>query len=79
MVLKWHTVYCDKDGCFINGRFTEEKDFTDIEVVPERFIFPGNQSVNLKQYNGSVYKPQVLNSISLPESLHIQLPQTTDQ
>jgi hypothetical protein len=61
VVLKWHTVYCDKDGCFINGRFTEEKDFIDIEVVPERFIFPGNQSVTLKQYNGSVYKPQVLN------------------
>lgn len=61
VVLKYHTVYCDKDGCFVNGRFTEEKDFTDIEAIPELFIFPGNQSVTLKQYNGSVYKPQVLN------------------
>lgn len=61
VILKYHTIYCDDKGCFINGRFTKTAIFYDSEVSPERFMFPGNQLVTLKIYNGSVYKPQVLN------------------
>jgi hypothetical protein len=35
-VIKWHTVYCDKNGCFINGRFTQTEYFYDSEPIPLR-------------------------------------------
>jgi hypothetical protein len=34
VVLKYHTVYCDDKGCFVNGRFKEEAIFQDIEPIP---------------------------------------------
>jgi hypothetical protein len=35
-VIKWHTVYCDDKGCFINGRFTQTENFYDSEPIPLR-------------------------------------------
>jgi len=34
VVLKWHTIACDKQGCYVNGRFTETATFQDIENIP---------------------------------------------
>lgn len=36
-VLKWHTEACDKKGCFVNGRFSEDHDFNTIVPSPEIF------------------------------------------
>jgi hypothetical protein len=58
--MKWTEIYCTKDGCQ-DHHYTEYADFYDSENEPKRFIFPGNQSVTLRIYNGSVYKPKVLN------------------
>lgn len=58
--LYWHDVSCSKSGCVNIYHYTDAA-FQDSEVPPKRFDFPGNQSVTLKIYNGSVYKPQVLN------------------
>lgn len=60
VVMEWHKVFCDKNGCW-TVRYTDKATFQDTEVSPKRFDFPGNQSVTLKIYNGSVYKPRVLN------------------
>jgi hypothetical protein len=58
--MKYLEIYCTQDGCQTH-HLTEQADFYDSELAPERFIMPGAQDVNIKQYNGSVYKPQVLN------------------
>ncbi len=34
VVLKYHTIYCDDRGCYVNGRFKEEAIFQDIEPIP---------------------------------------------
>jgi hypothetical protein len=34
VVMKWHTIFCDKHGCFVNGRFTDRATFNDIESIP---------------------------------------------
>ena len=60
VVMKWSKVFCDKDGCWTVS-YTNSASFHDSEISPRRFNFPGNQSVTLRIYNGSVYKPQVLN------------------
>src|SRR5450759_1761212 len=33
-VMKYHTIYCDDNGCFVNGRFTETVTFQDNETIP---------------------------------------------
>ena len=33
-VMKYHTIYCDDNGCFVNGRFIETASFQDIETIP---------------------------------------------
>ena len=60
VIMKWHKVFCDDNGCWTVS-YKNSATFQDSEVSPKRFDFPGNQSVTLKIYNGSVYKPQVLN------------------
>ncbi len=60
MKMTWYELVCTKNGCSC-VKHIEYASFQDSEVSPKIFIFPGNQSVFLKQYNGSVYKPQVLN------------------
>jgi hypothetical protein len=60
VIMKWHKVFCDKSGCWTVS-YKDSATFQDSEISPKRFDFPGNQSVTLKSYNGSVYKPQVLN------------------
>jgi hypothetical protein len=51
-VLKWDTVSCDDDGCLISGRFTETHDWTDTELPPIQFKFPGPQNMTIEQYPG---------------------------
>lgn len=60
VILRWHTIYCDDKGCFINGRFTDTAVFQDTETIPQQFVMPGNQSVLLKHYTGEPYHPNVL-------------------
>lgn len=59
VVLKWHTMFCDSAGCFVNGRFEETEVFDDIAPIPARFVGPSN-GVVLTKYNGSLYAPAVL-------------------
>lgn len=65
VTLFWHYYYscnCNKDGCSTCRKdVIEHATFYDYEPIPERFISPGNQPVLLKQYNGSIFKPKVLN------------------
>ncbi len=52
-------LYYYYDGIMYYDNIT--KVFYDYEPLPERFISPGNQQVLLKQYNGTIFKPKVLN------------------
>lgn len=54
VILRWHTESCDKNGCWISGRFTEEKDFKDSEVIPEQFNKVLNPIVNIIEYNNTI-------------------------
>lgn len=54
VVLKWHTIYCDDKGCFINGRFTNTAVFQDIEVIPEQFDNILDPRINITEYNNSI-------------------------
>jgi hypothetical protein len=58
--LYWKSISCDSNSCWEVPHHNKAQ-FQDSEVSPKIFIFPGNQSVTLKIYNGSVYKTQVLN------------------
>jgi hypothetical protein len=60
MKMTWYELVCSKDGCFCVEHI-EYESFQDSEVSTKRFNFPSNQSITLKIYNGSVYKPQILN------------------
>ncbi|KAB2946992.1 MAG: hypothetical protein MPEBLZ_03606 [Candidatus Methanoperedens nitroreducens] len=51
-VLTWDTVSCDYKGCWISGSFTETHDWTDTEISPPQFIFPGPQNMIIEQYLG---------------------------
>ena len=51
-VLKWDTVSCDEDGCWISGRFTETHDWIDSEISPSQFTFPGPQNMTMEQFPG---------------------------
>jgi hypothetical protein len=54
VVMKWHTIYCDDKGCFINGRFTNTATFQDIEVIPDQFDTVLNPWVNITEYNNTL-------------------------
>lgn len=68
VVLKYHTITCDKQGCYISGRYTEEKDFTDTELSP--LIYPAlkNGSVNVTEYNNTI-NPHAAIGLNLPGEL----------
>ncbi len=51
-VLKWYTVCCDDDGCWICGSVTETHDWTDTEISPPQFTFPGPQNMTIEQFPG---------------------------
>lgn len=51
-VLKWDTVSCDENGCWISGSFTETHDWIDSEISPQQFTFPGPQNMTIEQYPG---------------------------
>jgi hypothetical protein len=51
-VLKWDTVSCDDDGCWISGSFTETHDWIDTEISPPQFAFPGPQNMTIEQFPG---------------------------
>ena len=51
-VLKWQTVSCDENGCWISGSFTETHDWIDSEISPQQFTFPGPQNMTIEQYPG---------------------------
>jgi hypothetical protein len=51
-VLKWYTVSCDDDGCWISGSVTETHDWTDTEISPQQFTFPGPQNMTIEQFPG---------------------------
>ncbi len=51
-VLKWQTVSCDENGCWISGCFTEAHDWIDSETSPQQFTFPGPQNMTIEQYPG---------------------------
>ena len=54
VVMKWHTIYCDDNGCFVNGRFTKTAVFQDIEALPEQFDTVLNPWVNITEYNNTL-------------------------
>jgi hypothetical protein len=51
-VLKWETVSCDDDGCWISGSFKETHDWIDTELSPPQFTFPGPQNMTIEQFSG---------------------------
>jgi hypothetical protein len=63
VVLKWHTIYCDDKGCFINGRFTDTATFQDIEVIPDQFDNILSPRVNITEYNNTI-EPKISISIT---------------
>jgi hypothetical protein len=65
VVLKYHKISCDKSGCWISGRFTEEKDFIDSELSP--LIYPSlmNGSANITEYNNTI-NPHAAIGLNLP-------------
>ncbi|NJD53024.1 MAG: hypothetical protein FIB07_09185 [Candidatus Methanoperedens sp.] len=51
-VLKWDTVSCDNDGCWISGHFTETHDWIDSEISPPQFTYPGPQNMTIERFPG---------------------------
>jgi hypothetical protein len=72
VVLKWHTIYCDDKGCFINGRFTNTAVFQDIEVIPEQFDNILDPRINITEYNNSI-EPKISIQIITKNSSGISL------
>lgn len=68
VVLKYHTINCDDTGCWISGRFTEKRDFTDSELSP--LIYPSLQSgsANITEYNNSI-NPKTAIALNLPGNI----------
>ena len=54
VILKWHTIYCDKKGCYINGRFTDMAVFSDSEIVPDQVSMNFNSISNIIEYNNTL-------------------------
>jgi hypothetical protein len=55
-VLEYHTMCRDEHGSYVCSRKTEEKDFYDSEQSPEIYQSLQNISVNITQYNNSLYE-----------------------
>jgi hypothetical protein len=55
-VLEYHTMCRDEHGSYVCSRKTEEKDFYDSEHSPEIYPSLQNISVNVTQYNNSLYE-----------------------
>jgi hypothetical protein len=53
VVLKWHVICCNKDGCWVCGRYTETKTFQDTEFSPEQCPNIA-YTTNITEYNNSV-------------------------
>jgi len=53
VVLKWHVMCCDKNGCWVCGRFKETKIFQDAEIAPEQYNIV-THTLNITEYNNSV-------------------------
>lgn len=70
--LYWKSTICDKNSCW-EVPHHDKAQFSDSEVSPKQFIFPGNQSVTLRNYTGSMYKPQVLNFKISPGIISINI------
>lgn len=60
VVLKWHVMCCDEDGCWVCGRFKETKTFQDVEVAPKRVDPLDNYALNIIEYNNTVNPRTVL-------------------
>jgi hypothetical protein len=77
VILKWHTIYCDNKGCYVNGRFTEEKDFTDSEISPRPF-YSDAESVRVHdiEYNHSIIVQRLLylNTSPLITKYNVSIP-----
>jgi hypothetical protein len=77
VLLKWHVICCDKSGCFVCGRFSEAKDFTDTEISPRPF-YPDAESaqVNDVEYNHSIIVQRLLylNTSPLITKYNISVP-----
>jgi hypothetical protein len=52
--LKWQTLSCDENGCWISGSFSETNDWIDSEPSPQQFTFPYPQNMIVEQYPGFV-------------------------
>ena len=55
-VLEYHTMCSDEHGAYVCSRRTEENDFYDSEHSPEIYPPLQNISVNVTQYNNSLYE-----------------------
>jgi hypothetical protein len=66
--LTWYLVSCDDDGCWISGSETEEHDWTDTEISPQRFVFPGPQNMTIEQFPG-FHPVNLIHFTSLNESI----------
>jgi len=60
VILKWHVISCDKNGCWVSGRFTDTATFQDSEIIPEQFDNSLFLAVNVTEYNNSINPRTVL-------------------
>ncbi len=52
VVMKWHTIACDKRGCYITGRFQDRALFQDSTIIPEQIDMNySNISIEIIKYN----------------------------
>jgi hypothetical protein len=70
VVLKWHTIACDKKGCFINGRFTDRVTFQDTEPLPEQFDNSLLLTLNVTEYNNSI-NPRTVLSVDTTNAFYV--------
>ena len=54
VIMKWHTVYCDSNGCFVSGRLTSTAKFQDVEPLPEQFNETLGPVAKITEYNNSI-------------------------
>jgi len=55
-VLRWHVTCCDKDGCFICGRYSETKNFYDYEDAPRQISEVSRPELRAYEYSGITNK-----------------------
>ncbi len=76
--LKYHTIACDKQGCYVNGRFTEDKDFIDSEPSP--LTYSHNQSINASVvfYNNTYSPKAIISPENAPQAYLIRVTYQND-